>query len=98
MAGGERRQFPKAVLTLAKIRPLLGGRVGMRAALLPCRAKNPLVLDPRHTAPDALRHLVESFFQKLKKFKRIAMRARKTDTSFKAMINLAATVIRTRGQ
>jgi len=42
------------------------------------------------------RHLVENFFQKLKEFKRIAMRACKTDTSFKAMINLAATVIRTR--
>ena len=40
------------------------------------------------------RHLVENFFQKLKEFKRIAMRACKTDTSFKAMINLAATVIR----
>ncbi len=42
------------------------------------------------------RHLVENIFQKLKEFKRIAMRACKTDTSFKAMINLAATVIRTR--
>jgi transposase len=28
------------------------------------------------------RHLVENFFQKLKEFKRIAMRACKTDTSF----------------
>jgi transposase len=42
------------------------------------------------------RHLIENFFQKLKEFKRIAMRACKTDTSFQAMINLAATVIRTR--
>jgi transposase len=42
------------------------------------------------------RHLVENFFQKLKEFKRIAMRACKTDTSFKAMINHVATVIRTR--
>jgi transposase len=42
------------------------------------------------------RHLVENFFQKLKEFKRIAMRACKTDTSFAAMICLAATVIRTR--
>ena len=40
------------------------------------------------------RHLVENFFQKLKEFKRIAMRACKTDTSFTAMIQLAATVIR----
>jgi transposase len=42
------------------------------------------------------RHLVENFFQKLKEFKRIALRACKTDTSFQAMINLVATVIRTR--
>jgi len=42
------------------------------------------------------RHLVENFFQKLKEFKRIAMRACKTDTSFEAMINIAAAVIRTR--
>ena len=42
------------------------------------------------------RHLVENFFQKLKEFKRIAMRSCKTDQSFAAMIHLAATVIRTR--
>ena len=42
------------------------------------------------------RHPIENFFQKLKEFKRIAMRACKTDTSFQAMINLAATVIRTK--
>jgi len=40
--------------------------------------------------------LVENFFQKLQEFKRIAMRACKTDQSFAAMIQLAATVIRTR--
>ncbi len=33
------------------------------------------------------RHLVENFFQKLKEFKRVAMRARKTDTSFEAMVH-----------
>ena len=42
------------------------------------------------------RQLVENFFQKLKEFKRIAMRACKTDTSFEAMIHIGATVIRTR--
>jgi transposase len=42
------------------------------------------------------RHLVENFFQKLKEFKRIAMRACKTDQSFHAMICLAAAFIRTR--
>ena len=39
------------------------------------------------------RHLIENFFCKLKKFKRIAMRACKTDRSFKAMIYLTAAVI-----
>jgi transposase len=42
------------------------------------------------------RHLIENFFQKLKEFKRIAMRACKTDTSFQAMIYIAAAVIRSR--
>jgi transposase len=36
------------------------------------------------------RHLIENFFQKLKEFKRIAMRACKTDTIFAAMIYMAA--------
>ena len=39
------------------------------------------------------RHLIENFFCKLKEFKRIAMRACKTDQSFTAMIYLAAAVI-----
>lgn len=42
------------------------------------------------------RHLIENYFQKLKEFKRIAMRACKTDTSFAAMINLCAGVINSR--
>ena len=42
------------------------------------------------------RHLIENFFCKLKEFKRIAMRAEKTDRSFAAMIYLAAAVINTR--
>lgn len=42
------------------------------------------------------RHLVENFFCKLKDFKRIAMRACKTDQSFSAMIYLAAAVINSR--
>ena len=42
------------------------------------------------------RHLIENFFGKLKEFKRIAMRACKTDQSFKAMIYLAAAVINSR--
>jgi transposase len=39
------------------------------------------------------RHLIENFFCKLKEFKRIAMRADKTDQSFRAMIYLAAAVL-----
>lgn len=42
------------------------------------------------------RHLIENFFCKLKEFKRIAMRADKTDKSFSAMIYLAAAIIHSR--
>jgi len=42
------------------------------------------------------RHLIENFFCKLKEFKRIAMRADKTDSSFAAMIYLAASIINSR--
>ena len=57
----------------------------------------------RRTLPRAIdeemykwRHLIENFFCKLKEFKRIAMRADKTDHSFAAMIHLAAAVIASR--
>jgi transposase len=42
------------------------------------------------------RRLIENFFQKLKEFKRIAMRSDKTDASFSAIIYLAAAVINSR--
>ena len=58
---------------------------------------------PRRAKPLAIdeemykwRHLIENFFCKLKEFKRIAMRADKTDQSFAAMIHLAAAVINSR--
>lgn len=58
---------------------------------------------PRRTKPLPLdaemykwRHLIENFFCKLKEFKRIAMRADKTDSSFAAIIHLAAAVINSR--
>ncbi len=58
---------------------------------------------PRRAQPLALdaemykwRHLIENFFCKLKEFKRIAMRADKTDQSFNAIIHLAAAVINSR--
>lgn len=39
------------------------------------------------------RHLIENFFCKLKEFKRIAMRACKTEKSFESLIHLCAAVI-----
>lgn len=58
---------------------------------------------PRRAQPLAIdeemykwRHLIENFFCKLKEFKRIAMRADKTDQSFAANIYLAAAVIHSR--
>ena len=42
------------------------------------------------------RHLIENFFGKLKEFKRIAMRADKTDHNFQAMVYLGAAVINSR--
>jgi transposase len=58
---------------------------------------------PRRTTPLQIdtemykwRHLIENFFCKLKEFKRIAMRADKTDNSFRAMIHLVAAVINSR--
>lgn len=54
---------------------------------------NPLDIDPEIYK---WRHLIENFFCKLKDFKRIAMRAEKTDRAFCAMIYLASAVINLR--
>lgn len=58
---------------------------------------------PRRASPRPIdeemykwRHLIENFFCKLKEFKRIAMRADKTDHSFTAMIHIAAAIIASR--
>ena len=66
-------------------------------------AKIVIAQHPRRASPlpfDAelykWRHLIENFFCKLKEFKRIAMRADKTDQSFAAIIHLAAAVINSR--
>ncbi len=66
-------------------------------------AKVVIAQHPRRSAPlpfDAAlykwRHLIENFFAKLKDFKRIAMRADKTDQSFGAAIYLAAAVLNSR--
>ena len=42
------------------------------------------------------RHRIENYFGKLKEYKRIAMRACKTDSSFAAMIHAGAAVIQSR--
>ena len=42
------------------------------------------------------RHLIENFFQKIKEYRGIATRFCKTDTSYSAIISLAATIIRLR--
>jgi transposase len=66
-------------------------------------AKVVIAQHPRRTTPLAIdremykwRHLIENFFCKLKEFKRIALRADKTDQSFAAMIYLAAAIINSR--
>ena len=64
-------------------------------AVIPPRAKR---LNPANYDAEKYkwRHLVENFFQRLKEFRGIAMRSCKTDSSFAAMIYLAAAVLRTR--
>jgi len=66
-------------------------------------AKIVIAQHPRRARPLSMdaevykwRHLIENFFCKLKEFKRIAMRADKTDHSFSSMIYLAAAVINSR--
>ena len=66
-------------------------------------AKAVIEQHPRRAKPLAIdkemykwRHLIENFFGKLKEFKRIALRAEKTDLSFAAMIHLVAAVINSR--
>ena len=73
------------------------------AALDARGAKVVIAQHPRRTTPldidremDKWRHLIENFFCKLKEFKRIALRADKTDQSFAAMIHIAAAVINSR--
>ena len=64
------------------------------------RLSSPSIQGARRTAPIKIdaeihkwRHLIENFFRKLKEFKRIAMRADKTDRSFAAMICPCSAVI-----
>lgn len=65
-----------------------------RGALI-CISQRPQRLKPLEIDPELYksRHLIENFFCKLKEFKRIALRAEKTDTSFEAMIYAVAALI-----
>ena len=66
-------------------------------------AKAVIAQHPRRTSPRKIdkemykwRHLVENFFCKLKEFKRIALRAEKTDRNFSSMLHLSAAVLGSR--
>ena len=66
-------------------------------------AKAVIAQHPRRSSPLPIdaemykwRHLIENFFCRLKEFKRIAMRADKTDQSFAAFIHLVAAVLNSR--
>ena len=63
-----------------------------------CISQRPQRLAPLEIdlEPYKSRHLIESFFCKLKDFKRVALRADKTDTSFEAMIYALAATINSR--
>ena len=65
-----------------------------RGALI-CISQRPQRLEPLQIDLELYksRHLIENFFCKLMEFKRIAMRADKTDTSFEAMIYATAALI-----
>ena len=58
-------------------------------------SQHPRRIQPRKIDADIYkwRHLIENFFGKLREFKRIALRAGKTDASFAAMIYAAATFL-----
>ena len=72
------------MLTARGIEPVIPARKGR---------KNPA---PHDEEKYKWRHLVENYFQKLKEFKRIAMRSDKTDQSFTAMIYITAAIINAR--
>ena len=63
-----------------------------------CISQRPHRIEPLEIDPEIYkwRHLIENFFCKLKEFKRIALRACKTDTSFSAMIHLCSAFINSR--
>ncbi len=74
----------REMLTARDIDPVIPARKGR---------KNPA---PHDEETYKWRHLVENYFQKLKVFKRIAMRSDKTDNSFSVMTYIAAAIINAR--
>lgn len=67
-----------------------------RGARIAYPSTPPARRNSRSTPASMNGHLIENFFCKLKEFKRVTMRACKTDQSFEAMIYLAAAVINSR--
>jgi transposase len=65
------------------------------AAVIPPKANRKARLDS-DKAMYRWRHLIENYFAKLKEFRAVATRYDKTDDSFRATINLAATIIGSR--
>jgi transposase len=74
----------RGMLVARGIEPVIPARKGRKAPA------------PHDAEKYKWRHLIENYFQKLKEFKRIAMRSDKTDESFSAMIYLAAAIINAR--
>jgi transposase len=64
---------------------------GARAVIPSMPGRKPSIPHDQHMYQ--WRHLVENCFQRLKEFRRLATRYEKTDTSFAAMIHIAAACI-----
>ena len=106
-AGQSGALYPAALIEQADFQGLIADKAfdvhWIAEALIPrgvhlviSQRKNRLNPRPFDAVIYRWRHLIENFFAKLKEFKRIALRSDKTDSSFAAMIYLAAAVIRSR--
>jgi len=67
----------------------LRAELNERGVLVPSKDDRKVPI-PHDADMDKWRHLIENCFQRLKEFRRIATRYDKTDTSFAAVIHLAA--------
>lgn len=61
-------------------------------AVIPSKADRKVVI-PHDRTKYRWRHLIENYFSKIKEFRSVNTRYDKTDTSYRATINLAAVVI-----